>query len=196
VVTLRGFALSGKMHAGKTTAARWLCGRLDPERAVGALLSFKQPLADFAAAIDVRPGTDDYRRVMQALGTALHAELPGWTARSLERRAAELPALARAEAEGIPLIVFVDDLRTREEAEWARRRGLILVRLECPLQVLRKRSPDPDTFDKRVSAWTETALDEWRGWDATVDTSGSLAATRRKLRALVSTYTGAWRWAA
>jgi hypothetical protein len=105
----------------------------------------------------------------------------------LERAAQRLAGLQRAGHS-----VVLTDMRMPWEAEWARREGFLLVRLDVPDEIRRRRATSRDgamlTPDVERDA-TETALDDYAGFDLRLDNSGDVEPV---LAAIGSALAGRW----
>ena len=118
----RRIALTGKAGSGKSTAAKWLVTKHEFVR-----LSFATPLR-----VVVRDlfGIDTFnmkmpvgRDLLQRVGVALREVDADVWVRQMEVKLNALPVDAN---------VVIDDMRFPNEAEWARRNGFEIVRLERP----------------------------------------------------------------
>ncbi len=90
----------------------------------------------------------------------------------LDRAAQRLAGLRRAGCS-----VVLTDMRMPWEADWARQEGFLLVRLDVPDEIRRSRATSRDgsmlTPDVERDP-TETALDDYDGFDLRLDNSGDL----------------------
>jgi hypothetical protein len=158
-LVIKGFAISGKAGAGKTTFAKAVSWELWH---LGARRSVRAPLGDALKVIlwERRGMTKDDpggREELMALGDELRAENPNVFCEKLDEMFEADQRIALA-----GWIPIVDDVRRRNELEWARAKGFYLVRIEAGLEQraawLRDRGSDP------LVAWsnhlTEVDLDD------------------------------------
>lgn len=162
---MRFVLLIGSMAAGKTTVARWLVRHKGYE-----LYSLSEPIREvlhIAAPWLAERSKGEQRRYFQLAGRFLREFDPN----PLLRRAEE--ALLRP---GGPVVIY--DGRTLEEAEWARRRGFVVVvvtalRMEREERLLRR-----DGLLPAESAFGDATESDWRRVGAPVVDTTSMDVER------------------
>lgn len=141
-------AISGKMQAGKTTCADYLCDEYGFDK-----FSFAEPLKQRLEAAGVpsvqirRNKPPLVRALMQVFGQVMREVDPGyWINQTLEDLRHHQPEF-----------VVVDDLRFRNEAEALRDLGWVLVRVE--------RKGWPPFLSEGSTDVSEVDLDDYDEWD-------------------------------
>lgn len=178
--------LSGKAGSGKSTAAAYLCdcygyhefafaGAL--KEVAGLVFGFttEQLHGDLKEAVDERWGVTP-RWCLQWLGTeVLKAKWPDIWVRALRREIMDFLG-----TNGERRIV-VSDVRFADEAAALKRMGAKLWRLERPGFI---RPAGGDACPTAAHS-SETALDDYRRWDAVIENNGNLAELCQQLDTLL-----------
>lgn len=154
--------------AGAAAARDLAASRSDAARAVGLVWTDVRSGA-------VRAGTQRHPAVRALLqfwgGIRVRDDPAYWLAPAATR-------LAGLRAEGVNVVLT--DVRLPPEAEWARREGFLLVRLDAPEDVRWRRMVERDGVAPDRAALrdrSETALDDYPGFDLRLDNSGPIGPT-------------------
>lgn len=145
-------AISGKMRAGKTT----LANRLSKSTAA-PVRSFAEPLKNGLRCMGVDVyGPERDREAMQAIGLWFRENRdPDWWVKAFHGYTVEDRHFTGC---------IIDDMRFKNEHQWAREKGFLLVRIETPYNVRLNRGANPE-LEGHIS---ETDLDDETDWDITL----------------------------